>query len=90
MITLTTKAADKVKVVTTLPHLASIAREVGGAIEPIPPERRRSPRTAPGDLDWLIANVTGQPMRRTSEAAAVVEVAALAAPRDGEAPTAAC
>jgi len=68
----------------------AIAREVGGAIEPIPPERRRSPRTAPGDLDWLIANVTGQPMRRTSEAAAVVEVAALAAPRDGEAPTAAC
>ena len=68
----------------------AIAREVGGVLEPIPPERRRSPRAAPGDFDWLIANVTGQAMRRTSEASAVVEVAALAAHRNGAAPAAAC
>ena len=68
----------------------AIAREAGGELEAIPPERRRSPRTAPGDFDWLIANVTGQAMRRASEASAVVEVAALAEPRNGEAPTAAC
>ena len=68
----------------------AIAREVGGVLEPIPPERRRSPRAAPGDFDWLIANVTGQAMRRTSEASAVDEVAALAAHRNGAAPAAAC
>ncbi len=68
----------------------AIAREVEGAIEPMPPERRRSPRTAPGDFDWLIANVTGQAVRRASEASAAVEVAALTGSRIGEAPTAAC
>ncbi len=68
----------------------AIARESEGGFEPIPPERRRSPRSASGDLDWLIANVTGQPMRRAAEAPAIVEVAALTASRDSKAPTVAC
>lgn len=43
------------------------------------PERRRSERRAPGDLDWLFAGITGNGAPRPVEADATTTLAALAA-----------
>ncbi len=56
----------------------AIARETADGIELVTPERRRSQRTAPGDWDWLLASVAGDVVPRPSEAAAAVQMSALA------------
>lgn len=54
-------------------------------LRPIPPERRKSTRGAPGDLDWLFANLAGDFVVRPAEAGAEVSVAALSPlPRTGQ------
>jgi len=67
----------------------AIARETAEGIEAIPPERRRTQRTTPGDWDWLLASVAGEAVARPSEAAAAVEITALAS-RSGAAASTVC
>ncbi len=54
-----------------------VAKETGEGVKPVPPERRRSERSAPGDLDWLIAAVKGQIGQRPSEARSAIALAEL-------------
>lgn len=46
----------------------AVARSEAGGVRPIPPARRPTARSAPGDLDWLIANVAGAAVARPAEA----------------------
>lgn len=52
----------------------AIARQAEQGFQPITPQRRPSARSAEGDVDWLIANLTGEPTRRTAEALAAVDL----------------
>ena len=61
----------------------AVARETDKGVEPIPPERRRSERSAPGDLDWLIAGIKGRIDARPSEAKSVVTLAELSRGKGG-------
>lgn len=54
----------------------AIARRVGEGFQPMAPERRSGARSAEGDVDWLIANLTGEPARRAAEALAGVDLLA--------------
>ncbi len=55
----------------------AMAERSGHGMRPIPPERQRSERRAPGDLAWLFANLSGNFVVRPAEARAAVEAAAL-------------
>jgi inner membrane protein len=48
----------------------AIARRTGEGIERMRPERRRSARSGEGDLDWLIARLSGEAALRPAESAA--------------------
>jgi len=52
----------------------AVAEETPGGAVAIPPERRRNERSAEGDLDWLIANLSGEPALRPAEASAYAEL----------------
>ncbi len=63
----------------------AVAERTGDGLRAIPPERRRSARGAPGDLDWLVANLAGDFVGRPAEARAEVNVAARSTrPRAGQ------
>ncbi len=68
----------------------AIARETADGIEPTPPERRRSERTAQGDWDWLLASLAGEAVARPVEAAAAVELSALASASDAAGASSVC
>ncbi len=58
----------------------AIAEQAGDGIRPISPVRRRAgDRAAPGDLEWLFANLSGESAVRPAEARAAVKVAGLSA-----------
>jgi inner membrane protein len=62
-------------------------RDAGGSFEPIEPVRVRGERGAPGDIDWLLANLGGDPEIRPAESAATLDpqatsVARLRSPSD--------
>jgi len=46
----------------------AVARSEAGAVRPIAPERRPALRSAPGDVEWLLAGVSGAVMARPAEA----------------------
>ena len=52
----------------------AVAERSGEGMQPIPPERRRDARSAEGDLDWLIANLSGEPAPRPAELSAVADL----------------
>jgi inner membrane protein len=56
----------------------AVARQTEDAARPISPERRNGPRRAPGDLEWLFANLSGELTLRPAEAEAVVANARMA------------
>ena len=65
-----------------------VAEARGGRTAPIAPRRRAGARQADGDIDWLLAGLTGKSAVRPAEAAAAVAPAELAAPRRADdAPT---
>ena len=47
----------------------AVARWDGAGFVPIKPERIRSPRTAAGDMDWLVAGILGNVAPRPAEVA---------------------
>ncbi len=55
----------------------AIAKQSGDGVRPIPPERRDGGRGAPGDLEWLFANLSGELTLRPAEAVAAVADARL-------------
>lgn len=55
----------------------AIAERTPDGIQPIPPERRRSAgRSEDGDLDWLLANLSGTPALRPVERTVAVDLGA--------------
>lgn len=62
----------------------------GGGLTAIAPERRRSERSANGDLEWLQANLTGTPMVRPVEVAALTDLSGPVAVAEGESGVAGC
>ncbi len=68
----------------------AIARETPEGLAAIAPERRRSERSANGDLEWLQANLTGTPMVRPVEVAALTDLSGPVAVAEGENVTAGC
>jgi inner membrane protein len=59
-------------------HFAIARQGADGIVAPIPPERLRGPRRAPGDLPWLFIAIRGANDPRPAERAAI---APLAGPR---------
>ncbi|GAB4224320.1 MAG: metal-dependent hydrolase [Kiloniellaceae bacterium] len=57
----------------------AVAAETAEGLVEIPPERRPNARSAEGDLDWLLANLAGEPALRPAEAPAYAELPAPAA-----------
>ncbi|NIA70088.1 metal-dependent hydrolase [Pelagibius litoralis] len=68
----------------------AIARETPAGLAPTAPERRPSERSAEGDLDWLQANLTGTPMVRTAEAAALADLSGPVMVAEAESVAAGC
>lgn len=54
----------------------AIARQTAEGMRQMAPERRHGTRSAEGDIEWLIANLIGQPKRRAAEARAVIDLLA--------------
>ena len=54
----------------------AIARQTDEGLTPMAPERRRGARNAEGDLDWLLANLAGEPALRPAEAPRVADLTA--------------
>jgi inner membrane protein len=54
-----------------------IARIADGKMRPAAPVRIPSPRSSPGDLDWLFARLGGDVMARSAEAGSSVKLADL-------------
>ncbi len=54
-------------------RFAVAARTAQGIVD-IAPERKRNARSAEGDLDWLLANLSGTPVLRPAEAPAYAEL----------------
>ena len=54
----------------------AIARQTGDGVAPMAPERRRNARSAEGDLDWLLANLSGEAALRPAEVTAYAELGA--------------
>ncbi|MGF1630084.1 MAG: metal-dependent hydrolase [Kiloniellaceae bacterium] len=54
----------------------AIARQTAEGMRPMAPERRHRTSSAEGDIEWLIANLIGQPKRRAAEARAVIDLLA--------------
>lgn len=48
----------------------AVARSEAGAVRPIPPTRRPAEQSAPGDLEWLLAGLSGAAAVRPAEAMA--------------------
>lgn len=53
----------------------AVAEQGPEGLTVIPPERRRLERSSEGDLDWLIANLSGEPALRPAETAASADLA---------------
>lgn len=53
----------------------AVAEVTPEGLEEMAPERRRNERSAEGDIDWLVANLSGEAALRPVEAAQVVELA---------------
>lgn len=52
----------------------AVAEETPGGLVATPPERLRNGRSSEGDLDWLLANLSGDPALRPAEATAYAEL----------------
>ncbi|MEM7173600.1 MAG: hypothetical protein AAF530_25800, partial [Pseudomonadota bacterium] len=51
----------------------AVAQQNGDGLDPIPPRRIENSRRAEGDIDWLLANIMGDPVPRSSESGALVD-----------------
>ena len=73
----------------------AIAERTADGLRATAPERRRNGRNAAGDVDWLLANLSGEPALRQAEAATVADlgVAGLGGPvhvAQSDPPSASC
>ncbi len=66
----------------------AVAEETPEGLVAIPPERRRNDRSADGDLDWLLANLSGDPALRPAEITAYAELGAALQLAQGDVPAA--
>ena len=55
----------------------AVAVQTADGVRPIPPRRLAAIRRAPGDIAWLVANLSGGSAVRPAEASASIQVAAL-------------
>lgn len=57
----------------------AIAALTGDGVRPIAPRRLAGVRRAPGDIEWLLANLSGEPTARPAESDAAIQLAGLPA-----------
>jgi inner membrane protein len=68
----------------------AIAALTGDGVRPIAPRRLANIRRAPGDIEWLLANLSGEAARRPAESDAAIQMAGLPATGGAARNTASC
>jgi len=68
----------------------AIARRTADGVTAIAPERRRNGRSAEGDVEWLLANLTGEPALRSAEATAFAALRGPVQVAQSDAPPTSC